>query len=331
MKFGSVMLVVTGLFLVQGCVKQLPEPHPVKIIFDTDFGPDYDDVGALAFLHAMADSGKVEILATVSCNQHELVGPGINVINTWFGRPEIPMGAPKSHAVNLGAWQHWLDSLAANYPHRVQLTAELHDAVAVYRKSLYSQPDSSVTIVTVGFLTNLANLLQSEPDSICPLSGSALVSRKVKMLVSMAGKFPEGKEFNVHMDSLASAYVFERWPTPVTFTGFEIGWEIRTGLRLIQMDMKNNPVKDVFRISIPMAAEDSLGRMSWDETAVLIAVYGTKGFFTTIPGRMTVNADGSNGWINDPRGKHFYVVQEMPVGQMSRFIEDRMMHIPLSH
>ena len=102
-------------------------------------------------------------------------------------------------------------------------------------------------------------------------------------------------------------------------------------LRLIQMDMKNNPVKDVFRISIPMAAEDSLGRMSWDETAVLIAVYGTKGFFTTIPGRMTVNADGSNGWINDPRGKHFYVVQEMPVGQMSRFIEDRMMHIPLSH
>ena len=30
----------------------------VKIIFDTDLGPDYDDVGALAFLHAMADSGK---------------------------------------------------------------------------------------------------------------------------------------------------------------------------------------------------------------------------------------------------------------------------------
>lgn len=37
--------------------------EPVKIIFDTDLGPDYDDVGALAFLHAMADSGKAEILA----------------------------------------------------------------------------------------------------------------------------------------------------------------------------------------------------------------------------------------------------------------------------
>ena len=147
----------------------------------------------------------------------------------------------------------------------------------------------------------------------------------------MAGKFPKGKEFNVHMDSLASAFVIKHWPTPVTFTGYEIGWEIRTGLRLIQMPMDDNPVKDVFRISIPMAAEDSLGRMSWDETAVLIAVYGTKGFFTTVTGQMTVNSDGSNGWINDPAGKHTYVVQEMPVDQMSRFIEDRMMHIPLSY
>ena len=57
---------------------------PVKIIFDTDLGPDYDDVGALAFLHAVADSGKAEILATISSNKHELVAPSIEVINTVF-------------------------------------------------------------------------------------------------------------------------------------------------------------------------------------------------------------------------------------------------------
>lgn len=54
----------------------------MKIIFDTDLGPDYDDVGALAFLQAMADSGKAEMLATVSSNRHELVVPSIDVINT---------------------------------------------------------------------------------------------------------------------------------------------------------------------------------------------------------------------------------------------------------
>jgi inosine-uridine nucleoside N-ribohydrolase len=276
----------------------------------------------------MADSGKAEILATISCNQHELVGPSMNVLNTWFGRPDLPTGAPKGNAMNLGAFQHWPDTLVAKYPHRIQSTSELPDAVSIYRKTLQGQPDSSVTIVTVGFLTNLANLLQSQPDSISPLTGTELVSKKVKKLVSMAGRFPEGKEFNVHMDSTASQYVFENWPTPVVFTGFEIGWEIRTGLRLIASNITDNPVKDVFRISIPLAEEDKNGRMSWDETAVLIAVYGTKGFFSTVFGTMIVNPDGSNGWANNPAGKHAYVVQEMPVDQMSRFIEDRMMHLP---
>ena len=39
---------------------------PVKIIFDTDMLTDFDDVGALACLHALADAGECEILATVS-------------------------------------------------------------------------------------------------------------------------------------------------------------------------------------------------------------------------------------------------------------------------
>ena len=93
--------------------------QPVKIIFDTDFGPDYDDVGALAFLHAMADSGKAEILATVSSNQYELVAPCINIMNIYFNRPDLPIGSPKSHGVSMSASQHWPDTLVAKYPHTV--------------------------------------------------------------------------------------------------------------------------------------------------------------------------------------------------------------------
>jgi len=89
-------------------------------------------------------------------------------------------------------------------------------------------------------------------------------------------------------------------------------------------------VKDVFKISIPLSAEDKDGRMSWDETAVLIGVYGTEGFFDTVMGKIIVNPDGSNNWENNQKGKHIYVKQKMPVSQMSVFIEDRMMHIPLS-
>ncbi len=323
--------IIALILLFAGCTNPAAKPEPLipNIIFDTDLGPDYDDVGALAFLHAMADSGKAEILATVSSNKHPLVAPSIEVINTYFNRPGLEIGAPKSEGADMGSTQHWADSLVAKYHHNIKSTADVQDAVPLYRKILGSAPDESVTIVTVGFLTNLSNLLKSGPDEFSPLSGPDLVSKKVKVLVSMAGKFPEGREFNIFIDSVSSKFVFENWPGKVIFTGFEIGWEIRTGLRVMQSPAENSPVKDVFRISIPMSEEDKMGRMSWDETAVLIGVYGTNGFFDTVRGKIVVNDDGSNGWIDDPEGNHYYVVQKMPVPDIAAFIEDRMMHIPV--
>jgi pyrimidine-specific ribonucleoside hydrolase len=330
-KVRFLLVTLAAVSMIPGCTREKPAPRAVKIIFDTDFGPDYDDVGALAFLHAMADSGKAEILATLSSNKHPLVAPCLEILNTYFNRPDIPIGAPVLQGVSLGAWQCWPDTLVAKYPHKIRSTGEVPDAVMLYRKILNAQPDTSVTVVTVGFLTNLAGLLQSAPDSLSPLSGKDLVMKKVKKLVSMAGKFPSGSEFNVHMDSTASKYVFENWPTPVIFTGFEIGWKIHTGLRVMNMDVTGNPVRDVFRMNIPMTEEDKDGRASWDETAVLIAVYGTEGFFDRIRGTITVNADGSNGWINSSTGRHTYVVQRMAISRMAEFIEDRMMHLPVAH
>ena len=317
--------------LLSGCSTiSRKDSQPAAIIFDSDLGPDYDDVGALAILHAMADSGKVKILATFSSNKNELVAPSIDVINTYFNRPGIPAGAPKSAGVSLGSSQHWADSIVAKYPHAIKSTSGAPDAVMIYRKILSRQPDNSVTIITVGFLTNLANLLRSQPDSLSPLDGRQLVTAKVKRLVSMAGRFPEGSEFNIYTDSTAAKFVFENWPGEVIFTGFEIGQNIHTGLRLIQSPVQNSPVKDVFRISIPMSEEDRNGRMSWDETAVIIGVYGTGRFFDTVRGKITVDNKGNNGWVNDKKGKQYYVVQKMPVAEFTKFIEDRMMHVPAS-
>ena len=326
------LLILAILLIFWNCTNQSTgkSDNVVKIIFDTDLGPDYDDVGALAFLHAMADSGKAEILATVSSNKHELVAPSINVINTYFGRSELPVGAPKTNGANLGSSQHWADSIVEKYPHSIKSTSEVEDAVDIYRKALSNPPDRSVTIVTVGFLTNLKNLLNSKPDNNSLLTGKELIIKKVKRLVSMAGKFPEGKEFNICMDSAASKFVYENWPGEIIFTGFEIGSEIHTGLKLIKSDIKNSPVKDVFRISIPLSEEDKDGRMSWDETAVLIGVYGTDNFFDTARGKIIINPDGSNKWENDPGGKHVYVKQKMPVTQITSFIEARMMHVPIN-
>jgi pyrimidine-specific ribonucleoside hydrolase len=326
------MLILTLLFLHLSFAgnAQNPDP-PVSIIFDTDMGPDYDDVGAIAVLHALADSGRATILATIASSKYPRVAPVLNVLNTYFGRPDIPIGVPRGAAVTDGDRQHWSDTLVARYPHRITANQDVPDAVTVYRQVLAAQPDSSVTVVTVGFLTNLATLLDSRADQYSGLTGRELVARKVKQLVSMAGKFPQGREYNVHKDAAASKKVFDQWPTQVIFSGFEIGEKIKTGLPLVQNpNIRNSPVKDVFRISIPQDPNDAAGRMSWDQTAVLVAIKGTEPFYQLRSGRMITHADGSNGWDASGKGP-YYLVEKMPVPQVTQIINQLMMHQPRQH
>ncbi len=306
-----------------------PDAMPIRVIFDTDMGPDYDDAGAITLLHAFADKGEAKILATIASTRYQSVAGVLDVFNTYFKRPNIPIGVPKNtSALDLRDFQHWTDTLLANYPHKIKSNDQAPDAVALYRKILASQPDRSVTIITVGFLTNLAALFTSAADQYSPLTGKALILKKVKQLVCMAGKFPAGKEFNVEKDAAASKLVFENWNTPILFSGFEIGTVIKTGLPLVNNDkIVHSPVKDVFRISLPQSKQDSAGRMSWDETAVLIAIRGYKTWYRVQEGKIKIAPDGSNRWDNNGKGQ-FYLIEKEPPLVVQGIIDTLMMHEP---
>jgi len=304
--------------------------QPVSVIFDSDMGPDYDDVGAITLLHAFADDGKANILATIASTKYDNVAAVFNVLNTYFKRPNVPIGVPKGEALELKDFQHWTDSIVKNYPHAINSNKDVPDAVALYRRILAIQPDKSVTIITVGFLTNLKNLLQSKADMFSPLSGEQLVKQKVKQLVSMAGRFPSGGEFNINQDFVASKYAYENWPTPVLFSGFEIGEKIKVGLPLIHNDaIQNSPVKDVFRISIPLAAEDRAGRKSWDETAVLVGMLGYESWYDVKQGKIVISdKDGSNTWIEDKTSNQYYLVEKASPADVKKLIEELIQHQP---
>jgi len=302
----------------------------VNVIFDSDMGPDYDDVGAITLLHTFADEGKANILATIASTRYENVAAVFSVFNTYFNRPNIPIAVPKGEALDLRDSQHWTDSIVKNYPHAINTNKDVPDAVALYRRVLSIQPDKSVTIITVGFLTNLKNLLQSKPDMLSPLTGEQLVTQKVKQLVSMGGAFPSGSEFNINRDFISSKYVYENWPTPVLFSGFEIGEKIKAGLPLIHNDtIQNSPVKDVFRIAIPQAAEDSAGRKSWDETAVLVGVLGYNEWYNIKRGKISISdKDGSDTWINDDNGTQAYLVEKTSPEVVQKLINELIQHQP---
>jgi inosine-uridine nucleoside N-ribohydrolase len=322
------ILIIISLFCY--CSLFAQKQQPVSIIFDTDIAPDYDDVGAMALLHAFADKGEAKILATISSNAFETTAPTLSVLNTYFNRPGIPVGITKTPLPNKNCSQQWAEAIVSKYPHALQSNDEAIDAVKLYRKILSSQPDTSVTIVSVGFFTNLAGLLNSTADEYSKLDGITLIRKKVKQMVSMAARIDKdgksGYEFNVMVDPGASQKVFADWPTPVTISGFEIGEKILTGIRLINnKTIENSPVKDAFRIALSYDS-NKVGRNSWDETAVLVAVRGIEPWFGYRKLNFEIKDDGKDVLI--PGEKFTYLTFKQTPEEIAEMIENLMMHQP---
>ena len=306
---------------------------PVKIIFDTDMGPDYDDVGAIAILHALSARGECEILATVASDGYPYVAPTLEVFNRYYNKPDIPVGAPGADAPDFSCPNHWNDSLVVNYLPQIKTNRDYPSATEVYRKVLAGQPDQSLVVVTVGFLSNLAALLQSGPDQFSPLNGKELVARKVKKWVAMAGVFPEGSEFNVIKHADASVYTIQNWPTPALFSGFEIGEKIMTGNKVANQGSKKSPVQWAYQYCLATYdKKPSVNRNSWDHTAVLCAVRNPEDYFYVAgEGTLICNPDGSNLWDADRNSHHSFLVHKYPYQKIADILDDLMLFEPRSY
>ncbi len=304
------------------------EGNAARIIFDTDMGPDYDDIGAIAVLHALADKGECKILATVASDGHPSIAPTIEVFNRYFNRKDLPVGVSSKGAPDFTATNNWNDTIINRYAPELK-SKTYPGAVGVYRKVLAKQPDNSVTIVTVGFLSNIAELLDSKADKYSELSGRELVKRKVKQLVAMAGGFPEGDEFNVNKHAAASVEAFTKWPRPILFSGFEIGAKIFTGARVAKSG-SDGPVAKGYEYNLKTYRKEvAANRQSWDQTAVLIAVRNPADYFyVSDPGKFVIKEDGKNLWNPDVDAGHRFIIHKYPYKQIEKVIEDLMLHEP---
>jgi inosine-uridine nucleoside N-ribohydrolase len=325
--FSRLVLVIAFLFLFSGLARSA---GPVKIIFDSDMGPDFDDVGAITVLHALAAKGECEILATVASDGYPYIAPTLEVFNRYFQKPEIPVGAPGKDAPKFSCPNHWNDSLVIKYLPKLKTNADYPAATEIYRKVLARQNDGSVVVVTVGFMSNLADLLQSGPDQYSPLSGKDLVAKKVKKWVAMAGAFPEGSEFNVNQHPGASAYVIKNWPTPVLFSGFEIGDKIMTGQKVATRGSTGSPVRWAYKYCLSSYDKKPIqNRNSWDHTAVLCAVRNPEDYFYVIGnGTFVCNPDGSNSWNADKNSNHSFLVHKYPYQKIAGILDDLMLYEP---
>ncbi|MEP7365501.1 MAG: nucleoside hydrolase [Acidobacteriota bacterium] len=300
-----------ALFLSVFALAQQAMADPVRLIFDTDMGNDIDDALALAVIHSLESRGEAKLLAVTLTKDNKFAAPFVDLVNHFYGRGSVPIGVVKNGSTPNGAPMiQWPAEKKDEYgllayPRRLMSGADAPEAVEVLMRVLAAQPDNSVVMVQVGFSTNLARLLTTP-------GGRELVTKKVRLLSTMAGHFPapgeERKaEYNVKIDLPASTALFRDWPTPVVASGWEIGDAVKYPAISIEQDfnyVRNHPVADSYRHYKQMPYD----RPTWDLTAVLYAVRPERGYFgLSESGTIVVDDEGKTLFRSSATGRHRYL------------------------
>jgi inosine-uridine nucleoside N-ribohydrolase len=290
---------------------------PIPLIFDTDIGNDVDDVLALGMIHSLQSRGLCQLLAVTITKDHDQCAPFVDAVNTFYGRGDIPVGVVRD-GVTPGQSKFTVLAAARDegrlrYPHDLESGQDAPEAVRLLRQVLADQQDGTVVIVQVGFSTNLARLLDSGPDDFAPHDGHELVTRKVRLLSVMAGAFAPingrpHREYNIVKDIPAAQKLAESWPTPIFYSGFEIGLAAAYPAESIEQDydyVPHHPLAEAYRLYEPPPHN----RPTWDLTSVLQAVHPDRGYFDlSPPGNVTVAEDGLTSFEPASDGRHRYLI-----------------------
>ena len=153
------------------------------------------------------------------------------------------------------------------------------EATDAYRKVLSEAEDHSVVISSIGFVTNLAALLQTNPDQYSSLNGYDLVAAKVKTIVWQGGWYPPTHAFGHHTYNWdcgsgyynttgcngASEFGINNMPPSVEMIYSDIGDAIISGKRLSYCANERNPCRAALedqvssKLSIHMTPYQNMG------------------------------------------------------------------------
>ena len=285
------------------------------VIFDTDIGSSTDDLFALEMLYRYEEQGLCRLLGVVVDREGTECAACADVMNTYFGRSDVPIGLVRNGIDNPAVWidygnlpNHTNPDNSLMFARTVNDYSTLPDGWQLYRRLLAAQPDHSVSIVSVGFVTCLAQLLQSGADEHSPLTGVELVRQKVKCLYLMAGIFDVADEpdFNFSQGIEFAQTLFDLWPQDVdiVFSPMEVGQQVEYLPEQVIADIDwtdSHPIKQVY-----MTYNCNTGQKMWDPMAVIQAVEGDGLFTLSERGTVTLTAEANTLFTPDPSGRCRY-------------------------
>ncbi|WP_281978149.1 nucleoside hydrolase [Pseudorhizobium flavum] len=178
-----------------------------KIIIDTD--PGQDDAAALMLAFASPDELDVLGLCAVAGNVPlSLTSRNVRIVCELCGQSDMPVFEGAMHPILrkqvTAEHVHGRTGLDGAELPEPTMAARSQHAVDFIVETVMREPAGSVTLCTLGPLTNVALALQMEPA----------IAGRVRELVMMGGGFFEGgnitpaAEFNIYVDPEAAAAVF---------------------------------------------------------------------------------------------------------------------------
>ena len=268
------------------------------VILDADFGSSTDDLFALEMLCRYDEQQSCRLLGVVVDREGEENADFADVMNTYFGHPKVSVGLVQNGIQNPKVWIDYAhvaymtesDGTTLMFPRTVNQPGMRPDGYKLYRRLLSQQPDHSVSIVSTGFVTSLAQLLQSEADECSDLSGVELVRQKVKCIYLQGGVFGEAEEadFNFAQSITFAQTFFDLWPKDVdmVFSPMEVGQAVDYTPEQVIADVSwtdRHPIKQVY-----MKCDCDTGQRMWDPMCVIQAVMGDSLFSLSERGTISI-------------------------------------------
>ena len=297
-------------------VKSNYEQKDLRIIFDCDMGSSTDDLFALMMLYRYMDMKRCTLLGVVVDRMNRANADAVDVMNNYYGYPNIPIGLEQKGVAAPRVFIPYHNMAYARdtdanllFKRTVGDNGTYMDGYKLYRKLLSEQPDKSVTIVSVGFVTSLSRLLQSGPDEFSPLNGVELVQQKVKDIYAMGGVFGDSFEHDYNFTAAIdfSLKFFELLPKDIdiVFSPGEVGDPLYYSAKQIIADLNwtdVHPIKWIYQYLV----EDKFQKM-WDPLAVINAVEGDDAIFKISErGWITLTPTGETIFSPDPKGNARY-------------------------
>lgn len=285
-----------------------------SVILDTDISSDCDDAGAIAIMMQYIKKYQVNLLGICNCTSNAYGNGAIRAICEHYGLSEPVMGRAEvkpSEAFN----SKYNKEITHKYCKYENSACAAMSDTDFYNKLLSDVPDNSVTIITIGMLTDISAALNRD---------ALLFNKKVNSIIAMAGKFPTGKEFNAETDPFALKNVLEKFRNLMVFSGHEVGKDIKTGF---DAEFENNPVFDCYKLQC--TGELPYLNSSYDLTAIQYAFEGEGTFYQiSKPVNISVSTDGSIKSVKDKNSNRYYIIKQGTDSELEKELNELLRKEP---